>query len=81
MKFVSPSNLAYKTLLTQEMLKQGYLASNSVYVCTEHSEVILDGYSKALDNVFSLISDCEQGRSIDELLEGPICYSEFKRLN
>jgi len=81
MKFVCKSNLAYKTLITQEMLKQGYLAGNSVYVCTEHTKIILEEYSKALDKVFSLISDCEQGRSIEKLLEGPVCYSDFQRLN
>ena len=33
----SENSLAYKTLITQEMLKKGYLAGTSVYVSTEHS--------------------------------------------
>ena len=36
--------LKYKTLITQEMLKRGFLASNSVYVCTEHEQKIIDQY-------------------------------------
>lgn len=81
MRFENDFNLEYKTLITQEMLKYGYLASNSVYVCTEHTDEILKGYEDALNKVFSLISDCEQGRSVKELLEGPVCYKDFRRLN
>ena len=32
--FKSPNTLAYKTLITQEMLAKGYLASNLLFVCT-----------------------------------------------
>ncbi len=81
LKFNSKFNLEYKTLITQEMLKKGYLAANSVYVCTEHNPNILEGYEKALDHVFKLIAECENGRSIDKLLEGPICNTNFQRLS
>ena len=80
-KFNSKFNLEYKTLITQEMLKKGYLAANSVYVCTEHNPNILEGYEKVLDHVFKLIAECENGRSIDKLLEGPICNMNFQRLS
>ena len=79
--FKSSQALAYKTLITQEMLSKGYLAANSVYVCTEHSKDILDGYFESLDSVFSLIRDCEDGRDVIELLNGPVCHSGFARLN
>jgi glutamate-1-semialdehyde 2,1-aminomutase len=74
--------LAYKTLITQEMLRKGYLAGNSVYVCTEHTPQIVDAYFAALEPVFALIAECEQGRrDVAELLEGPVCHAGFKRLN
>ena len=73
--------LKYKTLITQEMLKKGILASNVVYVSTEHSSEYVDHYFNELDGVFNLIKECENGRSIDQLLEGPVCHSGFKRLN
>ena len=73
--------LKYKTFITQEMLKCGFLASNSVYVCTEHTSAIIDEYFEQLEPVFTTISECEAGRSIDELLEGPVCHAGFKRLN
>jgi glutamate-1-semialdehyde 2,1-aminomutase len=81
MRFDGKSNLAYKTLITQEMLKRGYLAGNSVYVSTAHTPDVLDGFEEALDPVFGLIAECEQGRPIEELLDGPQCHSEFRRLN
>ena len=60
----------YKTLISQEMLKHGFLASTSVYVCTEHHEPILENYFEQMDKVFKLIAECECGRNIDDLLKG-----------
>ncbi len=77
----SSNSLAYKTLITQEMLSQGFLASNCVYVCTEHSPEVVQAYTSALDPIFSLIRECEDGRDINKLLNGPICHGGFKRLN
>ena len=77
----STKNLAYKTLITQEMLKAGYLASNTVYVCTEHNSSIINGYFYEFEKVIKLISECEQGKDVNKLLDGPICHSGFKRLN
>jgi len=79
--FQSESALAYKTLITQEMLSKGYLASNSVYVCTEHTDDIVNGYFEHIDPIFSLIKECEDGRDVMSLLKGPICHAGFKRLN
>jgi glutamate-1-semialdehyde 2,1-aminomutase len=77
----SKNLLAYKTLITQEMLKKGYLAGTSVYVCIEHTPEVIKGYIDALDPVFNLIQQCEDGRDVKSLLNGPVCHAEFKRLN
>lgn len=79
--FQSEKALAYKTLVTQEMLAKGFLAGNSVYVCTEHTPQVLDQYFEALDPVFKLIRECEEGRDVMSLLKGPVCHAGFKRLN
>jgi len=79
--FESENALAYKTLITQEMLSKGFLAGNSVYVCTEHTTQIIDEYFEILNNIFKLISECENGRDINKLLKGDVCYSGFQRLN
>lgn len=73
--------LVYKTLISQEMLKKGYLASTSVYVCTAHTPEIVDSYFEALDPIFGLISQCEDGYDVMSLLNGPVCHAGFKRLN
>lgn len=80
--FASDDHLKYKTLITQEMLKRGFLASNSVYVSMAHTEPILEKYFGELEGVFQVIADCEKGKkNVNELLEGPVCHAGFKRLN
>lgn len=79
--FKSDNTLAYKTLITQEMLVKGYLAGNSVYVCTEHTPEMVDGYFAELDPIFATIKECEEGRDVMSLLKGPVCHGGFKRLN
>ncbi len=77
----SPNWLKYKTLITQEMWKQGVLAGNLIFVCQEHSPDTLEEYFGKLDPLFKLIRECEDGRSIDSLLDGSVCHGGFKRLN
>ncbi len=77
----SKDALKYKTLITQEMLSKGYLAGTSIYVSTAHTDEILDCYYEILDDVFRVIYECENGRDIDVLLNGPVCHTGFKRLN
>jgi glutamate-1-semialdehyde 2,1-aminomutase len=79
--FNSANALAYKTLITQEMLNKGFLAGNSVYVCTAHSPEIVLNFFEELDPIFGLIKECEDGRDVMSLLKGPVCHSGFKRLN
>ena len=73
--------LKYKTLITQEMLKNNILASNTVYLSTAHSDEHLKEYFYHLEKIFKIISECENGRNIDALLESPVSQTTFKRLN
>lgn len=79
--FNSDNALAYKTLLTQEMLAKGYLAGTNFYACTEHTPDIVKTFLDELDPIFGLIKECEEGRDVMKLLKGPVCHSGFKRLN
>ena len=79
--FNSPHALAYKSLITQEMMTKGYLAGNSVYVCIDHSPEVLEEFFEALNPIFGLIKECEEGRDVRSLLKGPVCHGGFKRLN
>lgn len=77
----SPNSLAYKTLITQEMLAKGYLTGSSVYACIDHTAEIVAEYLEQLDPIFALVKECEDGRDVFSLLKGPVCHGGFKRLN
>jgi len=80
--FNSINTLAYKTFVTQEMLKKGFLASTHFYACTEHKDEHLEIYFNALNDIFSTIYKCETNElNIHNLLEAPICHGGFNRLN
>ena len=63
------------------MLKNGFLASNSVYVCIDHIPELVDKYFQALDPIFSVIKHCVDNDNIHDILESPVCHGSFKRLN
>ena len=73
--------LKYKTFISQEMLKKGFLAGNTVYTCIDHNDKILKKYFNCLDKVFKIISECEKNGQIDMFLETSVCQTGFKRLN
>jgi len=79
--FEGQHNSIYKTLITQEMLKRGFFAAMSTYVCLQHQGVILQKYFENLEAVFKVIQKCQNGRDPASLLTGPICQSSFQRLN
>ena len=79
--FSGPNALEYKTLLAQEMLSKGYLASVIVYASTVHNQQVVNTYLDALDSVFKLIRECENGHDVAKILRGPVCQTGFKRLN
>ena len=80
--FQGKSNLEYKTLITQEMLKKGFLASTIFYASIAHKDNDFDDYFNELNQVYHIISRCEKGElNIMDLLGGPVCHSGFQRLN
>ena len=81
-RILEDDELAWKTYITQEMLKRGYLAGTSFYACTEHKTHILDNYLNNLCDIFENIAiHMESERNPLDLLEGEICHSGFRRLN
>lgn len=79
--FKSHNSLAYKTLITQEMLKKGYLAGTSFYASIIHSPELIEKFIEDLRPVFEIIASCEAGRPVAALLDGPIAHKGFERLN
>lgn len=75
-------SLEYKTFVTQEMLKKGFLASTNFYAAVTHEDAYFESYFNALSEVYAVIAKCEKDElNISELLEGPVCHGGFKRLN
>ena len=80
--FNSADALLFKTFITQEMLKKGFLASTNFYASIAHEDVDFENYFTELDEVYQKIKEHENGSiDINSLMEGPICHSGFKRLN
>jgi glutamate-1-semialdehyde 2,1-aminomutase len=81
--FVSKNKKAYKTYLTQEMLKKGFLAGTSIYVCTEHKKNIINKYFDFLEEIFFEINQFDKGdkENILNHINGPLCHDSFERLN
>ena len=80
--FISKKNIAYKTFITQEMLKKKYLASNLIYLSIYHTKKIIDKYMKDLDPVFKKISSFEKNNTnIKKFIKNKVCHQTFQRLN
>ena len=80
--FISKDNIKYKFLITQEMLKKKILASNCIYLSTEHTLAYVKIYLKELEGVFKIIGKCENKiLNIDSHITIPENLSLFKRYN
>ena len=70
-----------QTLITQEMLKRGFLANNNIYVSVAHTDEYVDSYIENLNEVFKLISKSNTKKELDSLLESPLRHTGFNRIN
>ena len=71
----------FKTFLTQEMLKRGFLAGTSFYASTEHSPSSVSSYLDALTEVFQVISTRWDDPHFERHLLGSEAHQTFKRLS
>lgn len=75
-------SLVYKTFISQEMLKRGYIASTAFYTSYAHSEEIIDEYIRNIKEVFDEIRDIQsKGKCVKDYLISGVCHSGFGRLN
>jgi glutamate-1-semialdehyde aminotransferase len=79
--FKHKNHLIYKTYITQEMMKKGYLASNLIYLNKFHNKSIIDKYIKDLDPIFKKIKFFQKNNITSNILEKEVCHDTFKRLN
>ena len=74
--------LNQKTFITQEMLKRGILASNSIYSTIAHKETDFVEYFENLEEVLMQLRNLLlEDSTLMDALDGPVCHSGFKRLN
>ena len=66
------------TYFTQEMLKEGFLATNSIYLSYSHKKYLIDKYLMSFEKVFVKIS--KNKNQIQSLLLSKKKTADFKRL-
>ena len=74
-------NLIYKTLISQEMLKSNFLASNSFYLSTMHNQKVIEKYFFYLEKVFKKIKISNLEKSPTKFLDTEVCKSNISRMN
>ena len=74
-------NAALSTLYIQEMLKEGYIAANSIYLSYAHKDVDIQNYLHTVDKVFKYIKKCIDNNNVIDALNTSIKSEGFKRLN
>jgi len=79
--FKNTEPLVLKTLYTQTMLEQGFLATTALYASFAHKDEHIQKYLSATDNAFKLISKAIKEGNLKKYLKGPVCHAGFKRLN
>lgn len=79
--FDCPENLLYKTYITQEMLKKGYLASNVFYASVAHTDLVMERYFEDFTEVVLRLTNLISSQAISNGLDSRICKSGFGRLN
>ena len=73
--------LVIKTLITQEMLKRGYLASTLIFVSYAHTKKSFNAYLNDLKEVLEIIASAIKSNNLKNLLDDEVCHSGFARLN
>jgi glutamate-1-semialdehyde 2,1-aminomutase len=74
------SNL-FHAYITQEMLKQKILSTQSFYLSTCHSKKGIEFYVGKLDKVFKEISKNKDNKNFIDFLDGPLPKKPFSRMN
>lgn len=77
--FDNKNPLAMKTLFTQLMLEEGFMATPALYASFAHKKEHMDLYEKAVDKAFSKLKDMQDDP--EKHLKGGVCHGGFKRLN
>ena len=78
--FLSPFSRYFKTYMTQEMLKKGYLTSTLFYLTIYHDKKVIDNYIKKLNSVFKFLGSVNKLSQIYDKLDTSLSHQTFERL-
>ena len=76
-----PQALELLTLFVQEMLDRGFLATAQFVPMLAHTDNQVDGYLKAVDEVFPILAEALDRGDLEKRLRGPVKHAGFVRLN
>lgn len=79
--FTQPEHPAMKALFIQEMLAEGFLASNLFYAMYAHSPEDVAAYLAAVDRTFAKLAEALAAGDLHGRLQGRPAGAGFKRLN
>jgi glutamate-1-semialdehyde aminotransferase len=68
------------TLLTQELLRRGFLGNAAYYASSAHTPAVLRRYEVALDEAFAVIAEAVDSGEPARFLAGPTAHRGFARL-
>ena len=71
---------AARSLFTQLMLERGFLAGKSFYATYSHNEENIAAYIAAATEVFGVVRQAIEERTIASMLHGPVAHAGFHRL-
>jgi len=74
------NSLVLKTLFTQILLENGFLATNAFYASYAHKKDHVKKYLEVVDEAFNFISKKINEGDLKKYLKGPICHAGFRRL-
>ena len=71
----------FHAYITQEMLKIGYLATQTLYMSISHDKKKIDLYLNKLNDIFEFISKNLNNKNFANFLNGPLPNKPFRRMN
>ncbi|MPM81721.1 3-aminobutyryl-CoA aminotransferase [bioreactor metagenome] len=69
-----------RTLFTQLMLQEGFLAGSAFYPTLAHTDELIERYAIAVDKVFAKLKWLIDQNMLEQTLNGPEAHLGFKRL-
>jgi glutamate-1-semialdehyde aminotransferase len=78
-EFTHDDHQYFKTYISQEFLKKGILATNSIYLSVVHDDLLVNRYLDILETIFKKISlSIKEKNNIHTPLDGPVCLSGLR---